>query len=150
MGRTRIKVPGPVFADALFLIGQSWLSLRAGDVNGAGEGLAEAGKLIPLWAVEEILFMIEDGGLPDPSLEAGSAAWLEKCRQAGAGEFTLVLGLHTPAEPGRSQETEAEFLAALARTRAEAEARFGTTAPETPARTSSASLADDFRSWGVM
>jgi hypothetical protein len=150
MGRTRIRVPGPVFADALFCIGQAWLKRRTGDMDGAGDDLADAAGLIPVWAVEEILFMIEDGSLPDPGEAAGAEAWLEKCRQAGAGEFTLVLGLHTPDEPARSQETEAEFLAQLARIRADAEAQAGTATAAEPAPAKPVSLADELRNMGLM
>lgn len=140
-----------MFADALFCIGQAWLKRRAGDMDGAGDGLADAAKLIPVWAVEEILFMIEDGALPDPGEAAGAEAWLEKCRQAGAGEFTLVLGLHTPGDPARSQETEADFLARLARERAEAERRMAAgelADPEPEAKPPS--LADELRAMGLM
>ena len=67
MERMRItKVPGAVFADTLFLIGQAWLKRGAGDVDGASADLAAAMKLVPLEAVEAILFMIEAGELPEP------------------------------------------------------------------------------------
>ena len=55
-----------MFADTLFLIGQAWLKRGAGDVDGASADLAAAMKLVPLEAVEAILFMIEAGELPEP------------------------------------------------------------------------------------
>lgn len=79
-------------------------------------------KLVPLEAVEAILFMIESGELPEPGPGEAMDEWLEQCRQAGSGEFRLTLG-QVPAsvsEPG--QETEAD-LARLARIKAEAEAK---------------------------
>lgn len=138
-----------MFADALFLIGQAWLKRRTGDADGAGEDLAVATKLISIEAVEAILYMIEDGELPEPSPGAGTDAWLEKCRQAGAGEFTLTLGRHTAPAPGQGHETEAEFLASLARIRAEAEAQAGT-APVPEKAAAPISLADELRGMGLM
>ena len=149
MERMRItKVPGAVFADTLFLIGQAWLKRDAGDVDGAAADLAAAMKLVPHEAVEGILFMIEAGELPEPAPGAGMDAWLEQCRQAGAGEFRLTLG-HRPA-PERQVETTAEFLARLARVRAEADAAQGIAPEPPPAPAKPISLADELRAMGLM
>lgn len=142
------RVDGAVFADTLFLIGQAWLKRGAGDVDGAAADLAAAMKLVPLEAVEAILFMIEAGGLPEPAPGAAMDAWLEQCRQAGAGDFRLTLG-YRPA-PGRQVETTAEFLARLARIRAEADAARGVAPEPAPAPAKPMSLADELRSMGLM
>ena len=142
------RVDGAVFADALFLIGQAWLKRDAGDVDGAAADLAAAMKLVPLEAVEAILFMIEAGELPEPAPGAAMDAWLEQCRQAGAGEFRLTLG-HRPA-PERQAETTAEFLARLARIRAEADAAQGIAPAPPPAPAKPMSLADELRAMGLM
>lgn len=144
MERMRItKVPGAVFADTLFLIGQAWLKRYAGDIDGAAADLAAAMKLVPLEAVETILFMIEAGELPEPAPGAAMDAWLEQCRQAGAGEFRLTLGQRSASE--RQVESTAEFLARLARIRAEAE---GAAAPALPPKP--LSLADEMRDMGLI
>ena len=152
MDRMRItKVDGAVFADTLFLIGQAWLKRDIGDIDGAAADLAAALKLVPLEAVEAILFMIEAGELPKPGPGAALDAWLEQCRQAGAGEFRLTLGRRAAPAPGQAQETEAEFLARLARIRAEAEAQAGTApAPAAPAPPAPVNLADELRAMGLM
>ncbi|MGH3191603.1 MAG: hypothetical protein ACRDOU_26785 [Streptosporangiaceae bacterium] len=137
------KVPGAVFADTLFLIGQAWLKRYAGDIDGAAADLAAAMKLVPLEAVETILFMIEAGELPEPAPGAAMDAWLEQCRQAGAGEFRLTLGQRSASE--RQVESTAEFLARLARIRAEAE---GAAAPALPPKP--LSLADEMRDMGLI
>ncbi|MGH3411192.1 MAG: hypothetical protein ACRDRJ_53130, partial [Streptosporangiaceae bacterium] len=95
------KVPGAVFADCLFLIGQAWVK-RGTDIDGAVEAPAAAMRLVPPEAAEVILFMIEAGELPElgPGAEAMDA-WLEQCRQAGSGEFRLTPGYApAPARPG--------------------------------------------------
>ena len=152
MGRMRItKIDGAVFADTLFLIGRAWLKRGAGDVDGAAADLAAALKLVPLEAVEAILFMIEAGELPEPGPGAAMDAWLEQCRQAGAGEFRLTLGRVPAPAPGHPAETDAEFLARLARIRAEAEAKHGTAAAAAdPAPPAAVSLADELRAMGLM
>jgi hypothetical protein len=92
--------------------------------------------------------MIEAGELPEPAPGAGMDAWLEQCRQAGAGEFRLTLG-HRPA-PERQVETTAEFLARLARVRAEADAAQGIAPEPPPAPAKPISLADELRAMGLM
>ncbi len=151
MGMRITKVPGAVFADTLFLIGQAWLKRGSGDIDGAAADLAAAMRLVPLEAVEAILFMIEAGELPEPGPGPAMDAWLEQCRRAGAGEFRLTFGLPAPPAPGRAVESNAEFLARLARIRAEAEARHGITAtPAPPVSQGPVNLADELRAMGLM
>ena len=133
MDRARVtRVDGAVFADALFLIGQAWVKRDAGDVRGAGEDLASAMALVPDGTAELILGMIEAGDLPEPGAgPAAMDAWLEHCRQAGAGDFRLTsvrpsAFLKAPAAPPRQVESEADFLKRLPQIRADAEARHGT------------------------
>ena len=92
--------------------------------------------------------MIEAGELPEPAAGAAMDAWLEQCRQAGAGEFRLTLG-YRPA-PERQVETTAEFLARLARIRAEADAARGIDPEPPPAPAKPMSLADELRAMGLM
>jgi len=145
------KVPGAVFADTLFLIGQAWLKRGAGDIDGAAADLAAAMRLVPLEAVEAILFMIEAGELPQPGPGAAMDEWLEQCRQAGSGEFRLTLGRVPPAPARQGQESEAEFLARLARMTAEAEAKDGRTPGSmAPSPAGPVNLADELRAMGLM
>jgi hypothetical protein len=143
------KVPGAVFADALFLIGQAWLRREAGDDDGAASDLAAAMKLVPLEAVEAILFMIEAGELPEPGPGAAMDEWLERCRQAGADEFRLTLSQFPASGPDQDQESHAEFLARLARITAEAAVKHGTTAPAAPPA-KPVNLAHELRAMGLM
>jgi hypothetical protein len=143
------KVPGAVFADALFLIGQAWLKRDAGDTDGAAADLAAAMKLVPLEAVETILFMIEAGELPEPGPGAAMDEWLERCRQAGADEFRLTLSQFPAADQDQDQQSQAEFLARLARITAEAKTKHGET-QEPPTRAAPVSLADELRAMGLM
>jgi hypothetical protein len=137
MDRARVtRVDGAVFADALFLIGQAWVRRDAGDVRGAAEDLAAAMVLVPDGTVELIMSMIEIGDLPEPSADLDAmAAWLESCRQAGAGDFKLTVTERpavpkTLATPPRQVESETDFLKRLSRIRADAEARQAATADE--------------------
>ncbi len=131
MDRARLtRIDGAVFADCLFLIGQAWVKRDTGDVQGAAEDLAAATALVPEGAVELILSMIEAGELPEPSADPDQMdAWLERCRQAGAGDFKLTVS-ERPAAPPRAPalaprqvESEEDFLKRLSKIRAEAEAR---------------------------
>ena len=151
MGGIRItEVPGPVFSEALYLIGQAWLKRDAGDVDGAAAELSAAMELIPLEAIEMVLFRIEAGEMPRPAPGPAMDAWHEECRQAGSGEFRLTLGYRT-ASPPSGQESPAEFLSRLARDRAEAERRMAAgelADPEPEAKPPS--LADELRAMGLM
>ena len=92
--------------------------------------------------------MIEAGELPEPGPGPEAMdAWLEECRQAGAGDLRLTLGYMPAAPPAGRSESEADFLARLARIRAEAEAKSGTATPEAPPMTS---LVDELRAMGWM
>jgi hypothetical protein len=132
MDRARLtRIEGAVFADCLFLIGQAWVKRDAGDVRGAAEDLAAARALVPDGAVELIMSMIEAGDLPEPSADPDAMeAWLERCRQAGAGDFKLTVSERpaapkppAPPPPPRQVESEEDFLKRLSQIRAEAEAR---------------------------
>ena len=131
MDRARLtRIEGAVFADCLFLIGQAWVKRDTGDVRGAAEDLAAAMALVPEGAVELIMSMIEAGELPEPSADPEQMdAWLERCRQAGAGDFKLTVSERpaaaprAPALPPRQVESEEDFLKRLSQIRAEAEAR---------------------------
>ena len=120
----------------------------AGDVDAAAASLAAAMVLVPPEGVETILFMIEAGELPAPGPGAGAMdAWLEQCRQAGAGDLRLTLGYVpvAPAPPPEGRrETEAEFLLRLARM------VHGDNAPAQPAPAEPVSLADEMRAMGLM
>ncbi len=129
------RVNRAVFADCLFLIGQAWVKRAAGDLRGAAEDLTQAVAMVPPGTVEMITGMIEAGEWPEPGpdLEAMDD-WLERCRQAGAGELRMTIGEIParparpvlPAPPPRRVEAEAEFLKRLAQVVADAEARHGT------------------------
>jgi hypothetical protein len=142
---TVVKVDPAVLADSMFLIGRAWLERRAGDVEGAAASLAAAMTLIPREAVEAILFMIEADELPEPGLSPEAMdAWLEQCRQAGAGDFRMTLGYVPAAEsPAGQPETEAEFLARLAR-----QMHSDKAPPPPPAKP--INLADEMRDMGWM
>jgi len=146
-----VKVDPSDLADCLFLIGQAWLKRGAKDTNGAVDDLAAAMRLVPPGAVEAILFMIQAGELPEPGPDpAQMGAWLEQCRQAGAGDLRMTFG-YVPAEPPPDRRSaEMEFLARLAQVRAEAEARHGTLAANAPAPEWLGSLADELRAMGWM
>ena len=77
------------FADCLFLVGQAWVKRALGDDQGAVEYLVDAMVMVPDGTVEMILCMIEDRALPEP-VPGAMDAWLECCRQAGAGELRLT------------------------------------------------------------
>jgi hypothetical protein len=143
-----VKVDPAVLADCMFLIGRAWLERGARDVDAAVASLAAAMVLVPPEGVQAILFMIEAGELPAPGPGAGAMdAWLEQCRQAGAGDLRLTLG-YVPVAPslppeGR-HETEAEFLLRLARMVP------GDNAPGRPSPAEPVSLADEMRAMGLM
>jgi hypothetical protein len=132
MGPDRVlRVDSAAFADCLFLIGQAWVKRAGGDLQGAAVDLAGAMALVPEGSVELIMNLIEAGDLPEPSPDHDAMdAWLERCRQAGAGDLRLTLVRAAPpppaVPPARRVESEAEFLERLSRIRAEAEARHGT------------------------
>jgi hypothetical protein len=141
-------LPGCPCECCRYLIGRAWLERGAGDVQGAAASLAAAMALVPPEAVQGILFMIEAGELPEPGPGAEAMdAWLEQCRQAGAGDLRMTLG-YVPAAPLAPQpeerpETEAEFLMRLART------VHGDNAP-TPEPGAPISLAAELRAMGWM
>jgi hypothetical protein len=125
-----IRVDSAAFADALFLIGQAWVKRAAGDLPGAAVDLAAAMQLVPDGGVELITGMIEGGDLPEPSTDpAEMDAWLERCRQAGAGDLRLTV-LRAPQPPPPAPppqvESDADFLKRLSKIRADAEAKYGT------------------------
>jgi hypothetical protein len=117
------RFDGAVLADALFLIGQAWVKLAAGDLRGGDEALAAARELVPPDTIEAITHMIDAGTLPEPGPDpAAMDAWLEQCRLAGAGDWTLTRIMFPSARELRQEEHEA-FLARLAGIRAQAAAR---------------------------
>jgi hypothetical protein len=129
----------------MYLVGRAWLERGAGDVEGAAASLAAAMVLVPRAAVEGILFMIEAGDLPTPGPEPEAMdAWLEECRQAGAGDLRMTLGYVPVAPPPDRPETEAEFLMRLARM------VHGDNAPASDPPTAPISLADELRAMGWM
>ena len=80
-----------MLADCLYLVGRAWVRLRAGDQAGADEDLSAAMKLVPPDSVRAIMGLIEAGVLPEPGPDPEAVdAWLEACRQAGAGEWALI------------------------------------------------------------
>lgn len=116
--RPRItRFDGAVLADALFLIGQAWVRGEDGDADGAAADLAAAMKLIPPDTVEAIHHFIEAGTLPEPSSAPGGMdAWLETCRQAGAGELKVTRILFpSAAEVAERPPWEVDSLTGLAR-----------------------------------
>ena len=128
MERARVtRIDGSVLADCLFLIGQAWIKRAEGDAPGAAEDLAAAMRMVPPGTVEMVLDLIEAGELPEPRAD-DMDAWLERCREAGAGEFRMTVGVRRmPAAPAvRHVESEADFLARLSQIRADAERRHGT------------------------
>ena len=117
------RFDGAVLADTLFLAGQAWVKREAGDVDGAAGDLAAAMKLVPADTVEAILGFITDGTLPEPAPgDGGMDAWLETCRQAGAGELEVIRILFPSAAELAQEEREA-FFARSDEIRAEAERR---------------------------
>jgi hypothetical protein len=73
-------------------------------------------------------------------------AWLERCRQAGAGDLRLTVvraAPPAPVPPACQVESEADFLKRLSRIRAEAEARQAALAL-------TGSEADELRAMGLM
>jgi hypothetical protein len=143
-----VKVDPAVLADCMYLIGRAWLERGAGDTQGAAASLAAAMALVPSEAVQAILFMIEAGELPAPGPGPEAMdAWLEQCRQAGAGDLRLTLGYVpvVPSVPPEDRpETEAEFLMRLARI------VHGETAPASDPPAAPVSLADEMRAMGWM
>jgi hypothetical protein len=112
--RARItRFDGAVLADCLFLIGQAWVKFGAGHQAGADEDLYAAERLVPPEGVRAILRMIGAGELPAPGPgPAAMDAWLEACRQAGAGELVLFRILF-PSAAELAQEEHEAFLARL-------------------------------------
>ena len=128
------RFDGAVLADTLFLVGQAWVKRAAGDVDGGTEDLVAAMELVPPDTVEAILGFITDGTLPAPAPgDGGMDAWLETCRQAGAGELEVIRILF-PSAAELAQEERAAFFARLDEIRAEAERRMasGETSPWRP------------------
>jgi hypothetical protein len=139
-----VKVDPAVLADCMYLIGRAWLERGVGDTEGAAASLAAAMVLVPPEAVQAILFMIETGELPEPGPGPEAMdAWLEQCRQAGAGDLRLTLGYVPAAPPPDQPESEAEFLMRLAR-RVHGD---NAPAPDPPAPVS---LSDELRAMGLM
>jgi hypothetical protein len=117
------RFDGAVLADALFLIGQAWVKLGAGDQAGGDEDLAAAAELVPADTIEAITHMIDAGMLPEPGPEPEAMdAWLEACRMAGAGEWELIRIMFPSAAELQAEERQA-FLARLDRLHADAERR---------------------------
>jgi hypothetical protein len=135
-----VKVDPAALADGMFLIGQAWIKYGAGDHEGADADVDAAADLLPRQGIEAILFMIEAGDLPTPGPEPGAmGAWLEECRQAGAGELRMKLG-YMPVTPAPDRpESEAEFIMRLAQ-------KYGTGSAPPPVT----SLADELRAMGLM
>lgn len=112
------RVDPAAFADCMYLVGAALAKLQTGDEPGAVKDLREAGAQVPEDTVEMILELILEGDLPWPAADAMDA-WLEKCRQAGAGDMRLIARRSRAAGPGvpaqRQPESEAEFQARLHR-----------------------------------
>lgn len=121
-----IRFDGAVLAEAMYLIGQAWVKVRS-DPAGADEDLDAALKLVPVDTIEAITRMIDAGSLPSPGHGPDvTDAWLEQCRLAGAGDWTLTRISQLPASEIRPQE--ADLLSRLARRHAAAEAQARTAA----------------------
>jgi hypothetical protein len=135
-----VKVDPAALADGMFLIGQAWIKYGAGDHEGADADVDAAADLLPRQGIEAILFMIEAGDLPTPGPEPGAMeAWLEECRQAGAGELRMKLGYMPVTPPPDRPESEAEFIMRLAQ-------KYATGSAPPPVT----SLADELRAMGLM
>ena len=135
-----VRVDSAVFADALVLIGHAWIKRGAGDIPGAAVDLYEAMRLLPEGGTELITGMIERGELPEPSPDPDAMeAWLERCRQAAAGDLKLTIVRAAPEQP--PVESEADFLKRLHRMVVEGEAK---RAPVSPAE------AEELRTLGLM
>jgi hypothetical protein len=116
-----IRFDGAVLAEAMYLIGQAWVKVRS-DPAGADEDLDAALKLVPVDTIEAITRMIDAGGIPSPGHGPDvTDAWLEQCRLAGAGEWTLTRVSQLPARGILPHE--ADLLSRLARRHAAAEAQ---------------------------
>ena len=141
------RFDGAVLADALFLIGQAWVKLGAGDQAGADEDLAAAAGLVPPDTVEAITRMIDAGALPEPGPDPEAmGAWLEQCRLAGAGDWTLTRIMFPSAAEDAREEHEA-FLRRLD----QIVAGSGGPRPEPPPDLSGpGSLANEMRAMGLM
>ena len=114
---------GAVLADALFLIGQARVKLGSGDQASGDEDLSAAAELVPADTIEAITHMIDVGTLPEPGPgPEAMAAWLEACRMAGAGEWTLTRILFPSAAELAWEEHEA-FLSRLDEMVADADRR---------------------------
>jgi hypothetical protein len=135
-----VKVDPAALADGMFLIGQAWIKYGAGDHEGADADVDAAADLLPRQGIEAILFMIEAGDLPTPGPGPDAMeAWLEECRQAGAGELRMKLGYMPVTPPPGLPESEAEFLTRLAQ-------KYGAGSVPPPMT----SLADEMRAMGLM
>jgi hypothetical protein len=143
------RFDGSVMADALFLIGHAWIKRVIGDEAGAAEDEAAVARLLPPDTIAAIRNLIIEGDLPAPGPDpVAMDAWLEKCRQAGAGEWRL-LRITVPSAEEERLEQEKAFLARLAEIRAESEAARGI-APAAPEPAKPLSLADELRKMGLM
>jgi hypothetical protein len=132
----KTRFDGAVLADSLFLIGQAWVKSDLGDHVAAAEDLAAARELIPPDSVEAIQNLIVTGFLPEPGPGPEAMdAWLEACRQAGSGEWTLTRYLF-PSDRELQREAEQAFAAQLDKIVADAAARRAAgelgSAPEMP------------------
>lgn len=151
------RFDGAVLADALFLIGQAWVKFAAKDLRGGDKDLAAARELVPPDTIEAITRMIDAGTLPEPAPDpAAMDAWLEQCRLAGAGDWTLTRIMFPSARELQQEEHEA-FLARLAGIGAQAEARrvAGEPADVPPPEPGGelarpGGLADELRAMGLM
>jgi hypothetical protein len=115
------RVDGAALADCLYLIGQAFVSLEAGDAAGFNEAHAAAEQLVPAAGINEILRMVEAGELPLPD-PAAMDEWLEACRMAGSGELVLYRILF-PSAAELAQEEHDAFMTRLDEIRADAERR---------------------------
>jgi hypothetical protein len=131
-GERIIRFDGSVLAEAMYLTGQAWVKVRS-DPAGADEDLDAELKLIPVDTIEAITRMIDAGDIPTPGPGPEvTDAWLEQCRLAGAGDWTLTRVSQLPAREIRRQH-ESDLLSRMARIHASAEAS-RTAAPPGPAR----------------
>src|SRR6185437_3297838 len=123
-----LPLGGAPLAHCLYLIGQAWLKLKAGDDAGALPDLEAAERLASPSAVRSIFAQISSGELaaPEPG-PGGMDAWYEVCRRAGAGELELIWVPGRPPSPPPpprppAVESEADFQDRLHQFRLDAEA----------------------------
>jgi len=128
-----------------------------GRIDASGRVTDQAVSCALGWCEGDRLTLTASPGVVTARREAWAGragdAWLEECRQAGAGEFQLTLGYRTAAAPPAKHESTADFLTRLARERAEAERRQAAgelTDSESEPAAKTMSLADEMRAMGLM